>query len=168
MVIDLESLNIFLFYSIFGNIFERVLMYFKHTDYVSGFMGTIFTPIYGIAVLLILFVHNRVKIENKFLKVGVEFLIYFVLLGFLEFCGGMLIEKVFNKVYWNYERYRFNFGKYICLEVSVLWGVLSLIILYIINPLFMRLEKYIPKFITIGLSVFFIINLVVAVIDKIA
>lgn len=167
MVINLQTLNIFLFYSIFGNIFERILMYFRHTDYVSGFMGTIFTPIYGIAVLLILFVHNKIKIDNKFLKIIIEFLVYFLLLSVLEFLGGMLIEKVFNKVFWNYENFRFNLGKYICLEVSSLWGVLSLVIIYIINPLFMKLEKHIPKFITIGLSLFFIINLIVSVIVKI-
>lgn len=162
------NVNIFLFYSIFGNMFERILMYFRHTDYVSGFMGTIFTPIYGIAVLVILYIHNRIKIDNKFFKILVEFLIYVVVLSMLEFIGGVLIEKVFNKVYWNYSKYKYNLGKYICLEVSMLWGVLSLGIVYLIHPLFKKIERYIPKFVTIGLSIFFIINLVVFLMGKIA
>lgn len=162
------NVNIFLFYSIFGNMFERILMYFRHIDYVSGFMGTIFTPIYGIAVLVILYIHNRIKIDNKFFKILVEFLIYVVVLSMLEFIGGVLIEKVFNKVYWNYSKYKYNLGKYICLEVSMLWGVLSLGIVYLIHPLFKKIERYIPKFVTIGLSIFFIINLVVFLMGKIA
>lgn len=162
------NVNIFLFYSIFGNVFERILMYFKHTDYVSGFMGTIFTPIYGIAVLVILYIHNRIKIDNKFFKILVEFFLYVVVLSMLEFIGGVLIEKVFNKVYWNYSKYKYNLGKYICLEVSMLWGVLSLGIVYLIHPLFKKIERYIPKFVTIGLSIFFIINLVVFLMGKIA
>lgn len=162
------NINIFLFYSIFGNIFERILMYFKRTDYVSGFMGTIFTPIYGIAVLVILYIHKRIKIDNKFFKILVEFLIYVVVLSGLEFIGGMLIEKVFNKIYWNYNKYKYNLGKYICLEVSILWGVLSLGIIYLIHPLFKKIERYIPKIVTVGLSIFFIINLVVFLIGKIA
>lgn len=162
------NVNIFLFYSIFGNMFERILMYFKHTDYVSGFMGTIFTPIYGIAVLVILYIHNRIKIDNKFFKILVEFFLYVVVLSILEFIGGVLIEKVFNKVYWNYSKYKYNLGKYICLEVSMLWGVLSLGIVYLIHPLFKKIERYIPKFVTIGLSIFFIINLVVFLMGKIA
>lgn len=148
--------------------FERILMYFKHTDYVSGFMGTIFTPIYGIAVLVILYIHNRIKIDNKFFKILVEFFLYVVVLSILEFIGGVLIEKVFNKVYWNYSKYKYNLGKYICLEVSMLWGVLSLGIVYLIHPLFKKIERYIPKFVTIGLSIFFIINLVVFLMGKIA
>lgn len=162
------NINIFLFYSIFGNIFERILMYFRHTEYVSGFMGTIFTPIYGIAVLVILFIHKKVKINNKFFKILLEFLIYVVALTILEFMGGILIEKVFNKVYWNYSNFKYNFGKYICLEVSMLWGVLSLGIIYFIHPLFKKIEPRIPKFVTIGLSIFFIINLVVFLVGKIA
>lgn len=162
------NINIFLFYSIFGNMFERILMYFKHTDYVSGFMGTIFTPIYGIAVLVILCIHNRIKIDNKFFKILVEFLIYVVVLSMLEFIGGVLIEKVFNKVYWNYSKYKYNLGKYICLEVSMLWGVLSLWIVYLIHPLFKKIERFIPRFVTVGLSIFFIINLVVFLIGKMA
>lgn len=162
------NINIFLFYSIFGNIFERILMYFRHTEYVSGFMGTIFTPIYGIAVLVILFIHKKVKINNKFFKILIEFLIYVVVLSILEFMGGILIENVFNKVYWNYSNFKYNFGKYICLEVSMLWGLLSLGIIYLIHPLFKKIEPCIPKFVTIGLSIFFIINLVVFLVGKIA
>lgn len=160
--------NIFLFYSIFGNIFERVVMSFINKSYVSGFMGTIFTPIYGIAVLVILNIHKSIKIKNKFLKILVEFLIYVIVLTILEFIGGILIEKVFNKVYWNYEPFKYNIGKYISLETSLLWGVLSISILYLIHPLYKKLESYIPKFITIGFSLFFIINLIFSLFVKLA
>ena len=40
-------------------------MFFIDKDYVSGFMGTIFTPIYGIAILILLFIHKKIKINNK-------------------------------------------------------------------------------------------------------
>ena len=162
----MQILNIFLFYSIFGNIFERILMYFINRTYVSGFMGTIFTPVYGVAVLIILFVHKRIKMKNKFLKILVEFFIYFILLSILEFISGFLIEKIFNKVYWNYDSFKYNLGKYICLEVSLLWGVMSLIILYLIHPLFKKIGTHIPNFVTIGFSIFFIINLIFTLIDK--
>ena len=76
--------NIFLFYSIFGNVFERVIMNFVDKSYVSGFMGTIFTPIYGIAVLVILYIHKRMKIKNRFLKILVEFITYIIVLSIVE------------------------------------------------------------------------------------
>lgn len=156
----MHFLNLFLFYSIFGNIFERVLMYFIDRTYVSGIMGTIFTPVYGFAIIIILFIDEKLKIKNKFLKIPLQFLLYGLVLTILEFLGGFLIEKIFNKVYWNYNFFKFNLGKYISLESSLLWATLSIIILYLIHPIYKKLEKYIPKFVTICLSIFFIVNLI--------
>ena len=141
-------------------------MFLRHVDYVSGFMGTIFTPVYGIALLIIIFIHNKLKIKNKFIKILVEFIIYALVLSTLELLGGMLIENVFNKVFWNYERMKYNIGKYISLETGALWGLLSLIAIYIIEPLFEKLEKHIPKYITITMSIIFIINLIYVLIVK--
>lgn len=158
--------NIFLFYSIFGNIFERIAMHFINSDYVSGFMGTIFTPIYGLAVLIILCINNKIKIKSKFLKILIEFLTYIVVLSVLELLGGILIEVVFNKIFWNYDKLKYNLGLYISLETSLIWGVLSLFILYIIHPLFNKLESHIPKFVTILVSIIFIVNLFFSLVVK--
>lgn len=154
-----KYINIFLFYSILGNIFERVTMYFLDRDYVSGFMGSIFTPIYGIAILIVLFIHNRIKIKNRFLRILIEFFIYCVVLTILEFIGGILIENVFNKIFWNYDKFKYNLGIYVSLETTLVWGLLSIFVLYIIHPIFMKLESYIPKFISILFSIIFLINL---------
>lgn len=162
-----KYINIFLFYSIIGNIFERVCMYFSHKDYISGFMGTIFTPIYGIAILVILFIHNKIKIKNKYLKIIIEFFIYVIVLTFLEFLGGILVENIFNKVFWNYETSKYNIGKYVSLDISLIWGLLSLLVLYFFHPLVMKFLKHIPKFTTIVGCIIFIINLFLVLFSKI-
>ena len=159
-------INLFLFYSIFGNLFERVCMYFVERSYVSGFMGSIFTPIYGFGMLLISFIHDKIKINNKIIKIIVEFFVFAVLLSLLELTGGFLIEKVFNKVYWNYDNYKYNIGIYISLETAIMWGILSVLILYLVHPLFNKIQKYIPKVITILVSIIFIVNLVFSLIVK--
>lgn len=159
-------INLFLFYSIFGNIFERVCMYFIDRTYVSGFMGSIFTPIYGIGILLITYIHDKLKINNKIIKIIVEFFIFAFILSLIELSGGFLIEKIFNKVFWNYDNYKYNIGIYMSLETAIMWGTLSVIILYLVHPLFKKLEKHIPKFVTIIVSIIFIINLIFALIVK--
>ena len=77
-----------------------------------------------------------------------------------------MIENTFNKVFWNYERFKFNIGKYISLETAVLWGIMSVVILYLIHPLFKKIEKHIPRFLTLLVSVFFVINLIYVFIVK--
>ena len=162
----MHFINLFLFYSIFGNLFERVIMYFIDKTYVSGFMGTIFTPIYGIAMIIILFIHKKLKIRNKILKIIIEFLIYALIMSIIEFTGGFLIEKIFNKVFWNYDNYKYNIGIYMSLETAIFWGLLSVTILYLIHPLYKKIENKIPKFITVFISIIFIINLIYALIVK--
>ena len=68
-------INVFLFYSIFGNMFERFITSIRHIDYTSGFMGTIFTPVYGVAMLVIIYIHNKIRINNKFFKILLEIII---------------------------------------------------------------------------------------------
>jgi len=162
----MNLINIFLFYSILGNLFERIIMYFIDKNYISGFMNTIFTPIYGIAAIIILFIHKKINIKNKLLKIIIEFLLYAVILSILEFLGGIIIEKVFNKIFWNYDKFKYNIGKYVSLETSLLWGLMSLITLYLINPLYKKFESKIPKTLTILLSVFFIMNLIIILLVK--
>ena len=77
-----------------------------------------------------------------------------------------MIENTFNKVFWNYERFKFNIGKYISLETAALWGIMSVVILYLIHPLFKKIEKYIPRFLTLLVSIFFVINLIYVFIVK--
>lgn len=162
----MTTINLFLIFSILGNIFERIVMYFIDKTYVSGFMNTIFTPIYGIAIILIIFIHNKINIQNKVIKLLTEFIIFSIILSIIEGIGGILIELIFNKIYWNYDSYKFNIGKYMSLETALIWGIISLITLYLIYPLYKKIENKIPKLLTISLSIFFIINLIYIIIVK--
>lgn len=162
----MNTINLFLIFSILGNIFERVVMYFIDKTYVSGFMNTIFTPIYGIAIILILFIDKKINIKNKVIKLLTEFIIFSIILSIIEGLGGILIELIFNKIYWNYDSYKFNIGKYMSLETSLIWGIISLITLYLIYPLYKKIEDKIPKLLTISLSIIFIINLIYIIIVK--
>jgi len=49
-----------------------------------------------------------------------------------------------HKVLWNYSDMKFNLGKYICLEVSFVWGIMSIVFLYVLKPFFDKVLKKIP------------------------
>ena len=59
----------------------------------------------------------------------------FVLSSLLEYSTGMFFEKVYKKKLWDYSRFRYNVGGYICLPFSLLWGALSVVTVMFADPL---------------------------------
>ena len=81
----------------------------------------------------------------------------------IEFSAGNLIEKLFHVVYWDYTNLYFNYGHYIALEVSLLWGLFATFTNYVLAPHLNKLAKKIPKVVTYILIIFFIIDLLIVI-----
>ena len=45
-----------------------------------------------------------------------------------EYIVGVVMEKLFKVKYWDYSEHRFQFRGYICLQSSLCWGFLGLIL----------------------------------------
>jgi len=156
-------LNYFFLYSIIGHIIETVL------GYNSGILYGYWTPVYGIGVVIILFIFNKLK-EKNLSNLRIAFLLFifsFLFLTIIEWIGGILIEKIFDKVFWNYSKLSLNIGKYIAIEISLIWGIGSLIITFILKKYTDIIVKKIPKFITLILSILFIIDLICTILFKV-
>ena len=82
------------------------------------------------------------------------------------FCNTILIEKIFGKVFWDYSNQRFHIGHYISLEMTLVWGIASIIFVYIVHPMLDFLIKKIPSWVTIIFIVLFIFDLSKTFIDK--
>ena len=133
--------NTFFLFSILGHFIED----FFYTYRDSGILYGYWTPIYGYGVIIILYVYDRIskKIKlNKFTKLVVSFLIGFILLTILEYIGGILIEKLLKVTFWDYSNGPFSIFRYTSLKMSFIWGISSLLIIYIIKPI---LDKFITK-----------------------
>ena len=155
-------LNYFFIFSIIGHIYETVLFKIIDEKGTSGFLYGYWTPVYGIGVVLILFISKYIfkslKI-NKFLEVLIFLVAIFFILTIIEFLGGHILHFIFHKDFWNYSLLKHNIGKYICLEVSIVWVILSLIFLYLIKPWMDKIVLKIPKEVTILFIVLFLIDL---------
>ena len=125
-------INFFLFFSIFGYLFETLCAYIFKSGFNSGILYGPWTPLYGFGVLIILIISN----------------------------------KLFHITFWDYSNYKFHIGKYISLEMSLLWGVGSIILIYLVIPYVCEFIKKIPFFITMFLSSLFIIDVIVTTINK--
>lgn len=155
--------NIFFVYSIIGFIYESIVNYVQSGFFGSGFLYGPWTPIYGGSVLIILLINRLVskKCKSKINRIILVSLISMLVLTIIEFLSGNLLQLLFKKVYWNYSGFKFNYGKYIALEVSTIWALMSALVV-VIHPKIEKYIKKIPNFISYILIFLFSIDLVLS------
>ena len=159
--------NVFFVFSFLGFLFENVLNIFTNDNFNSGILYGPWTFIYGIGALLIVFLNKFLAQYpmKKWKKVILFYLGITILMTLVEIGGGMLIETIFHRTYWDYTNMRFNYGKYICLEVSLAWGVLATLVNYFLLPPINRFVKKIPKLVSLIFIVLFIVDIVLTLIN---
>lgn len=162
-------INSFFIYSFLGFLFELVINRLEKNKGGSGILYGPWTPIYGFGSVLILLISNfifNVLEMSKILEILIMLIVVMIVLTFLEWVGGMLIEKIFNVTFWNYRRFKFNLGKYVALEVSLIWVVGALLIVYVIQPLLDKFIYFVPNYVTYILMAIMIIDIVVVFTKK--
>ena len=163
MVIDMYLLNCFFIYSILGFLAESIISFLFGGSFSSGILFGPWTPVYGLGAVLIIAISEKLFKNlhmHRFIETIIVFFVVAITLSALEWLGGILIEMIFGTTFWDYSDQKFNIGKYISLEMTLLWGVMSIIFIYIIRPILDPLVKKIPKWLTIILSILFIIDII--------
>lgn len=154
-------LNYFFLYSLVGHLLESTFCLITNKNCHSGYLFGPWTPVYGIGIIIILliwkFLNKKENIKN-ILKIIVQFFLSAILLSVIEFIGGILIEKIFNYTFWNYSNMKFHIGKYVSLEISLIWGLLSVVFALLLKKVSDYIVKKIPKYITHSLIVVFIMD----------
>lgn len=133
--------NTFFLFSILGHFIEGFFYVTKDSGIFFGW----WTPIYGIGVCIVIYLYklvNKIFKLNKISKPIIVFLIGFIILSFMELISGILIEKLFRVTFWDYSNGPFSIFRYTSLKMSFIWGISSLVIIYIIKPI---LDKFITK-----------------------
>ena len=169
MVINMYLLNCFFIYSILGFIVEGMFTLIISGHFSSGILYGPWTPIYGFGAILTIIISRKIfkkMHQNKFIETLITFIILMIILTIIEWLGGILIENLFHETLWNYKEYKYNIGKYISLEMSLIWGIIGVFLIYFIKPIVDKLENKTPKFITIILIVLFIIDLFTTTVIK--
>lgn len=127
----MKALKLFIYYSIMGFLFENIATVFTREDFNSGVLKGPFTPLYFSGMILIMLLNlGTDKIKNKKTRVLVYFISITLILTILEFLCGHLIECTEHKVFWDYSKFKGHIGKYIAVEVSLVWGILATIYNY--------------------------------------
>lgn len=139
--------NSFYIYGFIGFLFENVVSLISKSKFITNVLYEPIKPIYGLGVIIIIFlerlIFNHIQ-TKKITKIIYLFLASTVVLTILEQGTGMLLEAIFHKAYWDYSDLWCHFGKYICLEISLIWGAMSVLFLLFLQPFFNKLIKKIP------------------------
>ena len=150
---------LFLMYAILGWIAEVLLALYTHKKFINrGFLIGPYCPIYGVGVLLIIWLLKRYTDSALAL-----FVLAMVICMVLEYLTSFIMEKLFNTRWWDYSDMRFNINGRICLETAIPFGIGGLIIMYIVNPFFERILNMLSSkaivIIGISLLILFLIDL---------
>jgi len=161
-------LNIFFIYSILGFLFESALILISKNNFFNS--GVLYGPwafIYGIAIFFIMLLDKILKKRKlpKWLEIVLFYIGACILMTMIEYIGGMLIENIFHVVYWDYTNMTHNFGNYICLEISLFWGLFATLVNYLLTPIIKKLEEKIPWYLTILFVIFFVIDIIATIIN---
>ena len=135
----------------------------------SGVLTGPVTLVYGVGGLTIILINKYIlgKIKtHKVLEVIIAFFIYAISLTLVELISGYLCNLIFDIDMWNYTSKKYNIGKYICLELVPIWGLLGVIITYIVKPFIDKVVKLVPKEATYFFYLILIIDFVITIITK--
>lgn len=119
----------FMFYSFLGWICEVIFCSVLERQFVNrGFLNGPVCPIYGFgAVLVISFLTPLAD------NIWLVFVFGILLTSSLEYITGYALEKIFHTKWWDYSNHLFNIRGRVCLTNSILFGILSVVLMFVIH-----------------------------------
>lgn len=130
----------FFIYAILGWCCEVVYCSVPAGHFINrGFLNGPYCPIYGFGALVIL-----AFLEPFFAQPVLVFLLGILATSALEYFTSWLMEKLFHARWWDYSQKKFNLKGRICLQNSLMFGALGLILVYFIHPAVSRLIHALP------------------------
>ena len=138
-----EIAVLFFVYSFLAWLAETVIATAKEKDFKNrGFASGPFCFIYGFTGVVLAVFLRELKNDTVFLFLGS------MAVGTLtEWVTGKSLERMKQKKWWDYSGKRWNFDGYICLQYSLLWGLLGFLAVRFGNGLILQLFHGLPEII---------------------
>ena len=126
---------IFFVYSVAGWVISTAAAAFRKKKFVDvGFLYGPWCPAYGFGAVIFALFLTELKGEIFFLFLGGAILSFLVTIS-----TGFLLENVYNRKWWDYSRKRFQYGSYVNMPYTVVWGLAAVLCVYVTNPLIGKL-----------------------------
>ena len=126
---------LFILYSNIGWLIEVIKTKFDDKKWVNrGFLIGPYLPIYGISAIVM--VNYLTHYKGDIVTV---FILALFICSFTEYMTSYVMEKLFNTRWWDYSDEKFNLEGRICLKNCFYFGLLGVLLVYVINPMFVRI-----------------------------
>lgn len=119
----------FTIYALIGWLIENSYSYAtKRKFFKPNFFHGPFKPMYGFAPVVLVYLIGP---ETNW---GIIFLLCFIIPTFIEYLSGTLLQKFFQRQWWDYSDMPLQIQGHICLPFSLCWIFLSLACIKWIHP----------------------------------
>lgn len=147
-----QWLLFFFLYCFLGWIWECLYVSAHEKKWINrGFLYGPLIPIYGFGAIIVFLITLSVRDSiPKIFIVGVS------CSTALEYGTGVVMQKLFHRRYWDYNRKCFNLNGYVCPFCSLGWGLFSVVQIKVLHPFFESAILEIPTVAASFLSMIFV------------
>ncbi|SHJ46894.1 putative ABC transporter permease [Parasporobacterium paucivorans] len=149
----------FVFYGFVGWIIETISILILQHQFISRgwlHLGLPFIPLYAYCCPILIKLLSPQKKNPLLIFIGSVSIITFI-----ELSAGLILTQVFHLTFWDYSGMPPTIKGIISLPVSLLWGLLSLVLIYWIHPGFKKMINRLPMFTASLISWFLLVYLMV-------
>lgn len=151
----------FAIYSMLGWVCEVIYCSIPAKHFINrGFLNGPYCPVYGFGALIVIYILFPFTAYPLLV-----FTLATLLTSTLEYLTSYILEKSFNAHWWDYSKRKFNIHGRVCLLNSSLFGILCLVLVYLVHPIISNsishiLEPILPL-IVMGFECLFCTDIVV-------
>lgn len=148
----------FITYSILGWICEVIFCSIPEKKFINrGFLNGPLCPIYGFGALIVIFFLTPFK-ESIFLV----FIFGMLFTSVLEYLTSFAMEKIFHSKWWDYSDNKFNINGRVCLLNSILFGLMSVFVMFILH---VKIVEIVDNISYIWIQIIAIFSIVILTVD---
>lgn len=148
----------FVLYSIIGWICEVIFCSIPEKKFINrGFLNGPLCPIYGFGALIVIFFLTPFK-DSIFLV----FIFGLIFTSILEYFTSYAMEKLFHSKWWDYSNNRFNINGRVCLLNSILFGLMSVFVMFVLH---VKIEDFVNSISYLWIQIIAILSLVILTVD---
>ena len=150
----IDIILLFFLYSFIGWLTEVLEGLINRKEFVNrGFLVGPICPIYGFGAL---FMIGLLKNNDNFIII---FLLGSLVCTFLEYVTSLILEKIFNTRWWDYRDKKINFNGRVCLEVMIIFGIGSILLMKVMRPIVSKALLLPDKVKIVMVSIFLVLFL---------